>query len=565
MLQERGDMLWALQAEAVRASDPQRGAAAPSHGEAAVPGPVCDGANIIIELSSGDEIDSARGSPPAQSAGGGQVDAAPAAERRDGKRPRVESPPPGLEREGGSASCGAATNAGGSAEEAEPPPAAAHEKCGNVTESDEDDDDATRPPPSRDWEDKLVTAKFDYTQQADDEMSFAAGDKFSVLGHGLYVGWLHVEAHSAPVSGRKGKAPAVECAGKSGLVPTNHLEPCTAAWGWEAQHNDELSFQEGDLLVVLGRSGDEGWLYADLLARDDEPTRRGLVPSHYLVSAGAQHGADPGECADAHDAGASSSCATHGPKKGAAGSSVKRPKPWPVSGGGRPKAGKRAACGGASGAAGPSAGAAGTAGPSAAAAASAASAAPAASGQKSDRTSAARADNLALSCSVCVLCQGVNKAKSGGGGGGGSGDGAGNPCGRLIGPLQMGSKEVSVHSMCYHFCPKAQEDQDIAPPEAAENINLELLQAQVRQASRQVCEICKGPGAAIACMSCLSQRAPKYYHLQCADNAQLVEWHTFSKVSVLVHLPNRDAVYRLLRILVCIGGMTIDARGFSVD
>jgi len=157
----------------------------------------------------------------------------------------------------------------------------------------------------------------------------------------------------------------------------------------------------------------------------------------------------------------------------------------------------------------------------------------------SQQASASRAHNLAPSGPVCVLCQGGSrellrlcKKK---GGGGASGDG-GDSCGALLGPLQMGMKEVWVHAMCYTFASKIMPK----PPMDVQksDVNVELLRTQVRQASLQVCEVCKGNGAAVACSSCLSHRNPVYYHLACAAKEGLVEWHWWNNCSqAVVHCP----------------------------
>lgn len=522
-------MMFSLQAEvaasASAAADPQRGSASP-------PQPQNPAARLlevdepdVIELSSGvgeSEPGSETGSSTPTRVGQGQDDTVLAAERRDGKRMRIESPPPALL----------------------PPPnlsgvegAVAQERRRGKEGSSArgaaaDDMNGT----GRDYwklyfrNGALVTAKYEYTKRDDDEISFAAGDKFVVLGHdGIFVGWLHVRALPAPGSGRKGKAPADGSGAEKGLVPITLLEPThTAKWDYEAQTNEEHSFRKGDPLVVLGLE-QEGWVWAYLLPAEQPPIRK-IVPQIYLVpQASDQLDACLEEDACGHNAGGPGSHVAHGRKKGAASRGAKRPNPCPLSGGAPQKGGKRCAGGGAAGAS----------GPSAAPAAPAASAAPAAAGQMSQQASASRAHNLAPSGPVCVLCQGGSrellrlcKKK---GGGGASGDG-GDSCGALLGPLQMGMKEVWVHAMCYTFASKIMPK----PPMDVQksDVNVELLRTQVRQASLQVCEVCKGNGAAVACSSCLSHRNPVYYHLACAAKEGLVEWHWWNNCSqAVVHCP----------------------------
>jgi hypothetical protein len=522
-------MLFALQAEVAAAADLQRGSAPPPQPQdPAARRLLEDDEPDVIVLSSGVD-ESAPGSEAGSSTptrvGQGHDDTVPAAERRDGKRKRIESPPiallppPHLRGVEGAAAQGGrrgqeGSSARGAAEAASPA----------------DDRDGT----GRDYWERyfrngaLVTAKFEYNKRDDDEISFAAGDKFVVLGHdGIFVGWLHVQALPIPWSGRKGKAPADGSGAEKGLVPITLLEPThTAKWDYEAQTSDEHSFREGDSLVVLGPE-QEGWVWAYLLPAEQPPIRK-IVPQIYLLpQACAQHDACLEEDACGHDAGGPGSHAAHGRKKGASSRGAKRPNPCPLSGGGRQKGGKRYAGGGA-GASGPSAAPAAPA----ASTASAAPAAPAAAGQMSHRASASRADNLAPSEPVCVLCQGGSKKKGEGGASGDSGDNYG----ALLGPLQMGIKEVWVHAMCYTFAsnilPKPPLDVEKS------DVNVELLRTQVRQASQQVCEVCKGSGAAIACSSCLSHRNPVYYHLACADKEGLVEWHWWKNCGqAVVHCP----------------------------
>ncbi|XP_029362939.1 protein-tyrosine kinase 6b [Echeneis naucrates] len=57
----------------------------------------------------------------------------------------------------------------------------------------------------------------------------------------------------------------------------------TAMWPFEARHEDELSFQEGDLFSVLRRSGD--WWTARKIDKNGRVLDTGIVPNNYLARA----------------------------------------------------------------------------------------------------------------------------------------------------------------------------------------------------------------------------------------------------------------------------------------
>ncbi|XP_069383747.1 protein-tyrosine kinase 6-like isoform X2 [Paralichthys olivaceus] len=57
----------------------------------------------------------------------------------------------------------------------------------------------------------------------------------------------------------------------------------TAVWPFEARHEDELSFQEGDLFCVTSRTGD--WWTARKVDKDGRVLDTGIVPNNYLVRA----------------------------------------------------------------------------------------------------------------------------------------------------------------------------------------------------------------------------------------------------------------------------------------
>ncbi|XP_044066128.1 protein-tyrosine kinase 6b [Siniperca chuatsi] len=57
----------------------------------------------------------------------------------------------------------------------------------------------------------------------------------------------------------------------------------TAVWSFEARHQDELSFQEGDLFSVVSRTGD--WWTARRLDKNGCVLSTGIVPHNYLARA----------------------------------------------------------------------------------------------------------------------------------------------------------------------------------------------------------------------------------------------------------------------------------------
>ena len=101
----------------------------------------------------------------------------------------------------------------------------------------------------------IVTSAWPYDALEGDELSFKKGDQFAVLDKGEDSGWIYVQQLGG------------NAAGCRGLIPSTHLEAVTAAWAWEAQEEDELSFRKGDKLTILGPGEDEVMLLARLLCK----------------------------------------------------------------------------------------------------------------------------------------------------------------------------------------------------------------------------------------------------------------------------------------------------------
>lgn len=123
----------------------------------------------------------------------------------------------------------------------------------------------------------VAVALYDYAAQADDELTLTEGDT-------LYVDQLADEAwYKARL--RDGS--------HEGLVPANYVEMrapeqvVVAAYDYEAQNHDELSFAEGRVLDVLERDGD--WLLARIQGTD----QMGLIPSNYVEEFGSSGAQEP--------------------------------------------------------------------------------------------------------------------------------------------------------------------------------------------------------------------------------------------------------------------------------
>lgn len=61
----------------------------------------------------------------------------------------------------------------------------------------------------------------------------------------------------------------------------------TALWSFESRHEQELSFEEGDLFHVLNRSGD--WWTAQRIDRTGRVLDTGIVPFNYLTQTESLH------------------------------------------------------------------------------------------------------------------------------------------------------------------------------------------------------------------------------------------------------------------------------------
>ena len=106
-------------------------------------------------------------------------------------------------------------------------------------------------------------AVYTYAAQREDELSFNEGDVITVVAKNA-DGWWEGELHGA-----------------RGVFPGNYVEETPrgkqvkSQWAYTAQRADELSFNEGDIIIVLEEKGN--W------HRGECNGKSGLFPAHYVV------------------------------------------------------------------------------------------------------------------------------------------------------------------------------------------------------------------------------------------------------------------------------------------
>jgi len=135
-----------------------------------------------------------------------------------------------------------------------------------------------------------ATAKFAYQAAGDDELSFAKGDKITILRDAEDEGWYE---------GRNDR-------GQEGLVPATHIvedsaggggggggggsddRPCPAGmkpgvakFDFEATNEDELTFKKGDKLYIMDAPEDPGW-YMAIHASKAKDGKTALAPSTHI-------------------------------------------------------------------------------------------------------------------------------------------------------------------------------------------------------------------------------------------------------------------------------------------
>jgi hypothetical protein len=131
-------------------------------------------------------------------------------------------------------------------------------------------DDSGSPPEKP----KICVATAEYTARQNDEMSLKVDDviEISLL---LEDGWM---------KGRKLFSPQ-----ESGCFPSNHVRIiqsssnakktyCKTLFDYEAESADELSFREGELIIILKTDVDEGWMVGKLMSSE----KAGAFPTNYV-------------------------------------------------------------------------------------------------------------------------------------------------------------------------------------------------------------------------------------------------------------------------------------------
>jgi Arf-GAP/SH3 domain/ANK repeat/PH domain-containing protein len=64
------------------------------------------------------------------------------------------------------------------------------------------------------------------------------------------------------------------------LFQRNDLRRCRALYDCEADNDDELTFEEGDVIVIINEeTEDENWMEGHLL---NDPNKRGLFPVSFV-------------------------------------------------------------------------------------------------------------------------------------------------------------------------------------------------------------------------------------------------------------------------------------------
>ena len=426
----------------------------------------------------------------------------------------------------------------------------------------------------------IVTAIAPYAAQGEGEMSFSAGDKFVLLQRGDIWGWIYVQALAENES--SGKA-SHSCAAR-GLVPTCHLQAWTTAWDWIGEHADELTFGRGAQLVLLGRSEDVGWYYADLLSAMGHVECRGLVPCAHLLPLDSPAAA--GMCEDTaqrwggREAGGARVSAKRRLRADHADSSKRHMLPsGPLVGGCKET--------GSSSDARPSrlpvgskkwtSEAQGTSSTPASAKLSLSTKMPVLTDERVQGARAQTKPKLGPRCksgegdggdAVCVLC--CNR------GGGARSSGAARMhdmrCGKLLGPLAMHThkegkvrkdgpetkgqrerREWWVHEKCYKFGTGGRVENVDSEVRVAD-IDTAALRLLVRRGATQVCCVCRHGGAVLTCRACSSGGrgdvhggGGEFYHFACADLRGAVEWHWLHNLNELVvHCPaHRDPVIEI--------------------
>lgn len=135
-----------------------------------------------------------------------------------------------------------------------------------------------------------VRARYDYeaAEGVNEELSFARGDRLTLVGRDATHGWFRAR-NAFP---RQGIVPGTHVVREEDWARENwepRAAPLVASrfgrykatFSYVAEHPDELDFNEGELMTLVKKAEDEGWIVARL---DRGP--EGLVPLTHLTGAG---------------------------------------------------------------------------------------------------------------------------------------------------------------------------------------------------------------------------------------------------------------------------------------
>lgn len=123
---------------------------------------------------------------------------------------------------------------------------------------------------------KVVRALYTYDANDTDEISFKEDDLLIVIEKASEGDWIHVRLLND--SSRVGPT--------NGLAPANYIDEIEAigklqaSYDYDAQEDNELSFRESELLILLVKLDDDWWLAKVGHGSD---SKFGLVPSNYVV------------------------------------------------------------------------------------------------------------------------------------------------------------------------------------------------------------------------------------------------------------------------------------------
>lgn len=134
---------------------------------------------------------------------------------------------------------------------------------------------------------KVVKAIYDYSAEAEDELSFSEGDVLGVVEETGDDDWYSACLISSPDS--------------VAMIPKTYVEECesqetmTAAYNYEAQEDSELTFIEGEQLEILHKIDEDWWIAKSAVGEC------GMVPSNYFEKASFEESEEPEEHAEPED------------------------------------------------------------------------------------------------------------------------------------------------------------------------------------------------------------------------------------------------------------------------